>query len=163
MPSLKLKPSKTFCGSDSNAYSSLFPVSMRHLAQIQLNPVTDKQQLLILAHEQADGSWQVGDPLELDLESTTFPIGMLVIIHLNGENELSSINSATSWILETIQHCFAQNQIDSDFIRQEQAKIETWRQEITSQSQDLTRRQLEIETRREQLEELERKLASQDC
>ena len=60
-----------------------------------------------------------------------------------------------------MQHYFDKGVITEAFIKKEQEKIETWRQEITAQSQDLTRRQLEIETRREQLEELEQKLLSQ--
>jgi small-conductance mechanosensitive channel len=61
--------------------------------------------------------------------------------------------------LDIIEHHFEQGVITPEFVQKEQEKIEIWRQEITSQSQDLTRRQLEIETRREQLEELEKKLA----
>ena len=69
-------------------------------------------------------------------------------------------HNATDWLLDVVKQHFAKGMITPDFVRKEQAKIETWRQEITSQSQDLTRRQLEIETRREQLEELEKKLAN---
>ncbi|OKH17163.1 hypothetical protein [[Limnothrix rosea] IAM M-220] len=135
---------------------------MRHLAQVQINPLTGHQQLLILAHEQQDGSWKLGDRLEILLDHKSFAAGMLVIVKLGEDNSLLSIHNATDWLLEVVKRHFAQDSITPDFIRKEQAKIETWRQEITSQSQDLTRRQLEIETRREQLEELEKKLANQD-
>ena len=135
---------------------------MRHLAQVQINPLTGHQQLLILAHEQDDGSWKLGDRLEILLDHKSFAAGMLVIVKLGEDNSLLSIQNATDWLLEVVKRHFAQDAITPDFIRKEQAKIETWRQEITSQSQDLTRRQLEIETRREQLEELEKKLANQD-
>lgn len=136
---------------------------MRHLAQVQINPLTGHQQLLVLAHEQEDGSWQIGDRLEISFENTTFAVGMLVIVKLTEDDAVQSIHNATDWLLDVVKQHFAKGLITPDFVRKEQAKIETWRQEITSQSQDLTRRQLEIETRREQLEELEKKLANQDC
>ncbi|AFY40539.1 hypothetical protein Lepto7376_4436 [[Leptolyngbya] sp. PCC 7376] len=136
---------------------------MRHLAQVQINPLTGHQQLLILAHEQEDGSWELGDRLEISFELGSFAVGMLVIVKLSEENKIISIHNATDWLLDVVKQHFAKGVITPDFLLKEQAKIETWRQEITSQSQDLTRRQLEIETRREQLEELEKKLANQDC
>lgn len=136
---------------------------MRHLAQVQINPLTGHQQLLVLAHEQADGSWQVGDRLEITFENDSFAVGMLVIVNLTPDQTVQTIYNATDWLLDVVKQHFAKGVITPDFVRKEQAKIETWRQEITSQSQDLTRRQLEIETRREQLEELEKKLANQDC
>ena len=133
---------------------------MRHLAQVQINPLTGHQQLLVLAHEQEDGSWQVGDRLEIGFETDSFAVGMLVIVKLDDDNSVQSIHNATDWLLDVVKQHFAKGIITPDFVRKEQAKIETWRQEITSQSQDLTRRQLEIETRREQLEDLEKKLAN---
>ena len=135
---------------------------MRHLAQVQINPLTGHQQLLVLAHEQEDGSWQVGDRLEISFDVDSFAVGMLVIVKLDESHKIISIHNATDWLLDVVKQHFAKGVITPDFILKEQAKIETWRQEITSQSQDLTRRQLEIETRREQLEELEKKLANQD-
>ncbi len=85
---------------------------------------------------------------------------MLVIVKLDDEQQqILSIKNATGWLLDIIEHHFEQGVITPEFVQKEQEKIEIWRQEITSQSQDLTRRQLEIETRREQLEELEKKLA----
>ena len=135
---------------------------MRHLAQVQINPLTGHQQLLVLSHEQEDGSWQVGDRLEISFDVDSFAVGMLVIVKLDDSNKIVSIHNATDWLLDVVKQHFAKGVITPDFILKEQAKIETWRQEITSQSQDLTRRQLEIETRREQLEELEKKLANQD-
>ena len=136
---------------------------MRHLAQVQINPLSGNRQLLVLAHEQADGSWSLGDRIEVAVEQDSFSVGMFVLVKLDQNQEVVSIQNATDWLLEVVRDRFAQEFINPEFIQQEQAKIETWRQEITAQSQDLTRRKLEIETRREQLEDLEKKLANQDC
>jgi chromosome segregation ATPase len=48
--------------------------------------------------------------------------------------------------------------ITSEFLHQEEVRIEQWRQEMTAQGLELTRRQLEIETHRDQLQELENSL-----
>jgi len=47
----------------------------------------------------------------------------------------------------------------SDFLLEEQVRIEKWRQELTLESQDLTRLKLEMETRREELQQLEHNLS----
>ncbi|MGB2925547.1 MAG: hypothetical protein WBB82_09615 [Limnothrix sp.] len=131
---------------------------MRHLAQVQINSLTSHRQLLLLAHEQPDGSWTMGDRHEIDFTQDTFAVGALVIVKLTDEQKVASIHNATDWLLGIVRHYFSKEAITPEFVQKEQQKIETWRQEITAQSQDLTRRQLEIETRREQLEELEKKL-----
>ena len=42
---------------------------------------------------------------------------------------------------------------------EEEARLEKWRQELTVQSQDLARIRLEVETRREELQQLEENLS----
>jgi hypothetical protein len=133
---------------------------MRYLAQVQISPISGNHQLQLLAQEQLDGSWKIGEYSEISFAQDSFGVGMLVIVKLDDEQQqILSIKNATGWLLDIIEHHFEQGVITPEFVQKEQEKIEIWRQEITSQSQDLTRRQLEIETRREQLEELEKKLA----
>lgn len=134
---------------------------MRHLAQVQINPLSGNRQLITLADEQSDSSWLVGDRQEIPYPENDLSVGMFVLIKLDQDRKIIEINNATDWLLDIVQHYFDKGVITEAFIKKEQEKIETWRQEITAQSQDLTRRQLEIETRREQLEELEQKLLSQ--
>lgn len=133
---------------------------MQYLAQIQINPLSGNRQLQLLAQEQVDGSWKMGDYSEVSFAQDSFGVGMLVIVKIDDEDQkVLSIKNATGWLLDIVENHFERGAITPEFVQKEQEKIEIWRQEITSQSQDLTRRQLEIETRREQLEELEKKLA----
>lgn len=132
---------------------------MRHLAQVQINPLSGHRQLITLADEQSDSSWLVGDRLEIPYPENDLSVGMFVLIKLDQDRKIIEVNNATDWLLDIVKHYFDKGVMTEDFIKKEQEKIETWRQEITAQSQDLTRRQLEIETRREQLEELEQKLS----
>ncbi|NJN73743.1 MAG: hypothetical protein HC799_13510 [Limnothrix sp. RL_2_0] len=131
---------------------------MRHLAQIQINPLTGDQQLQLLAQEESDGSWVMSDRLAINFTQSALAVGTLVIVKLDEHQKIESIQNATDWLLSIVKHYFSKESITPEFVLKEQQKIEAWRQEITSQSQDLTRRQLEIETRREQLEQLEKKL-----
>lgn len=48
--------------------------------------------------------------------------------------------------------------ITPDFLRQEAERAEQWRQSLTLQNQDLARRTLELEARREQIQALEESL-----
>lgn len=131
---------------------------MRHLAQVQVSPQTGNPQLLLLAQEESDGRWVIGDRLAIGCHESSLKVGNLVIVKLDQENKILSVQNATDWLLGVVKHYFSKESITPEFVLKEQQKIEAWRQEITSQSQDLTRRQLEIETRREQLEQLEKKL-----
>ena len=97
---------------------------MRHLAQVQINPLTGHQQLLILAHEQEDGSWKLGDRLEISFDVDSFAVGMLVIVKLDEGHKIVSIHNATDWLLDVVKQHFAKGVITPDFILKEQAKIE---------------------------------------
>ncbi|SMH33731.1 MULTISPECIES: hypothetical protein [Cyanophyceae] len=135
---------------------------MRHLAQIQRHPQSTQLQLVFVAQEQPDGSWLIhdqGDRPSMVYSQTEFAVGALVLIQLDKQRQLASIQDATDWLLNVVHHYFVPGKITPEFVQQEQKKIETWRQEMTAQSQDFTRRQLELEVRREQLEALEQKLS----
>lgn len=134
---------------------------MRHLAQIQCQSQSNQPHLLLLAQEQPDGSWQVfekGDRLCLDHDQEGFSEGTLVLLQLDPQRQITSIQDATDWLLHVVQHHFISGGITPEFVQQEREKIEAWRQEMTAQSQDFTRRQLELEVRRGQLEALEQRL-----
>ena len=115
-----------------------------------------------MAQEQPDGSWQVyaqGDRLALDCDQQEFPVGSLILVQLDSQQQVLNIQAATDWLLHVVQQHFTPGRITPELVEQEREKIEAWRQEMTAQSQDLTRRQLELEVRRGQLEALEQKLS----
>ncbi len=132
---------------------------MRHFAQVQINSLSGEKQVCILASENPDGSWQIGNRHHLPFKGTDFAVGMLIVIDIDAQNQIQSVLNQTTWILDVLKRHLSNESITPEFVRQEQEKVEKWRQEITAQNQDLIRRELEIETRREQLQELEKKLA----
>lgn len=132
---------------------------MLNLAQVQKNPTSDKLQLQILAYQIDDSVWEVDNSTIIPLMEQTYLIeGALVLLEKETDNVITNIKPATDWILSLLQKYLTKNAISPQFIAAEQSKIEEWRQEITVQNLELNRRFLEIETRREQLQELEQSL-----
>ena len=132
---------------------------MLHLAQVQKNSASGNLELQILAHQIDDDVWQVDNSTVIPLiEATTFSEGILVLLEKESDNTIISIQPAKDWVLSVLQKYLTKNAVNPQLLAEEQSKIEQWRQEITVQNLDLNRRFLEIETRREQLQELEQSL-----
>lgn len=132
---------------------------MLNLAQVQKNPNSKNLELRILAYQIDDEVWEVNNSTIIAVEETNSLMeGMLVLFEKEANNLISNIRPATEWIVSVLQKYLTKNAFDSKFIAAEQLKVEQWRQEITVQNLELNRRFLEIETRREQLQELEQSL-----
>ncbi len=134
-------------------------LAMLHLAQVQINPTSGEIQLQVLARQESEYVWKVGisDTLLLAKESSLGE-GVLVLVEMGENQQIISVQEAKDWVLSILQQHLTKNAINSQFIEAEQSKVEQWRQEITAQNLELNRRALEIETRREQLQELEQAL-----
>lgn len=132
---------------------------MLYLAQVEINSDSGEIQLQILARQESEYVWAVDNSATLFLtkESSLCP-GMLVLVEIDCNQQIISIQDAKEWILSVLQQHLTKNAINPQFIQTEQSKVEKWRQEITAQNLELNRRALEIETRREQLQELEQEL-----
>lgn len=132
---------------------------MLHLAQVQINSISGEIQLQVLARQESEYVWEVDNSETLLLaKETSLLEGVLVLIEMDADQQIISIQEAKDWILSILQQHLTKNAINPQFIATEQSKIEQWRQEITAQNLELNRRALEIETRREQLQELEQAL-----
>jgi hypothetical protein len=127
-----------------------------HLAQVKKNPITGDLDLQFLAYQKTETLWKFSDLQSLTIEETkNFKEGMLVLLEIDDKGEITSFRDAKEWVLNLLQTYLMEKSFNHEFLELEQAKVEQWRQEITSQSQDLTRLRLEVETRREELEQLE--------
>ena len=129
---------------------------MLYLAQVAKNSNSGNMELQLLAFQKSDNLWGLGnwDSLSLN-QGNSLSEGLLVLVECNENQEIISIKDAKDWILDLVHKYLTNSIITPELIKEEQAKVEQWRQELASQNQDLTRRNLEIETRREQLQELE--------
>jgi hypothetical protein len=132
---------------------------MLHLAQVKKNIISGELELQLLACQKSEFQWGICQDKFVSL-MTEKPLneGVLVLVELDADIQIISIREAKDWILNLIRQYLTDGDITPDFIREEQARIEKWRQELTSQSQDLTRIRLEIEAQREELQQLEESL-----
>ncbi len=134
---------------------------MLYLAQVQKKSLSGETELQILAYETSDNIWQVDNSENLTLNlDISVQEGVLILLEREPNGDVISITEAKEWILGILQQYLTKNAVNTQFITEEKEKIEQWRQEITSQNLELNRRFLEIETRREELQQLEQSLKS---
>lgn len=130
---------------------------MLHLAQVQKNTTSGKTNLVLLAAQKNNNVWEVQDLEPVPYDQRNLSEGMLVLVSLGENCQILEIKDAKNWVVSLVQQ-YLTVPMTPEFIEAERARLEQWRRELTSQSQDVTRLRLEIETRREQLQELEASL-----
>lgn len=132
---------------------------MLNLAQVQKNQTSGRLELKVLACQVEDNIWEVDNSSTISLiDDSSLLEGSLVLVTLEEANSISSIQPAQDWVLDLLQKHLTKNAVNPQLIATEQEKVEKWRQEITIQNLELNRKVLELETRREQLQQLERSL-----
>lgn len=133
---------------------------MLYLAQVTKNTMSEKLELHLLAVEESKLQWTFCYDKFLSLDGKqNFPLGLFLLVELDNNDQIIRCRDAKDWILNLMKEYLIEGYSNHNInIPEEQARIEKWRQELTSQSQDLTRIRLEVETRREELQELEQNL-----
>ncbi len=129
---------------------------MWHLAQVKTQGSEGKAQLQLLAQQKAEHAWSVltDEVNDLCIEGDSYADGMLLLVELNGSRQVQKVQEATSWILEIVEQYLATG-LTPAILQEEVQRAEQWRQSLTLKSQELQRRTLEMEARREQIQELE--------
>jgi hypothetical protein len=132
---------------------------MLYLAQVKQNSTSGTTEIQLLAYQQSDNTWGMSNSEILTINGKNhLSDRLLVLVELDENKQVLDIKEATDWVVGLVQQYLSSYSITPEFICQEQAKIEQWRQEIAAQNLDLTRRYLEVETQREQIQELEASL-----
>jgi hypothetical protein len=137
---------------------------MLYLAQVNKNDFLDQYQLRLLARQESENFWLTiadSDGVALPIETlillgkaNTMSNNLLVLVELSPTGEIQRVEDATPWVINLVQ-TYLSTGITPEFLKQEAEKVESWRQNLTLQNQDLARRSLELEARREQIEALE--------
>jgi hypothetical protein len=132
---------------------------MWYLAQVHKNEFLEQRQLRLLARQEADNMWAIipEEAFILLGKSNVLAEKLLVLIELSPTGDINRIEEATNWILSLVQ-TYLVNGVTPDSLQQEFERAEQWRQHLTLQNQDLARRSLELEARREQIQALEESL-----
>ncbi len=112
-----------------------------------------KTELKLLARQQSEHNWSAipseeAIPTE---EANHFNTGALVFIELNPNHKIQSIYQAAKQLVGILQSFSRQR----EKFRTQEEEIEGWKQSLIYQSHELTRRELELETQHEELEQLE--------
>ena len=129
---------------------------MLYLAQVHKNQFLDQLQLKLLARQEGEDLW-LTIPEEAFIllgKGNTLNEKLLVLVEISPTGEIERIEEATNWVLEIVE-TYLSTGITPEFLRQEAERAEQWRQDLTLQNQDLARRSLELEARREQIQALE--------
>lgn len=132
---------------------------MLYLARVQKTGILGKPGLRLLAQQRPENTWSVlteADAVPTE-EAANFSDGLLVLADITHDREVDTITDATEWVLDLVQQ-FLVTGITPAFLQQETERAEQWRQSLTLQSQELDRRALELEARREQVQALEESL-----
>lgn len=129
---------------------------MLYLAQVRKNEFLEQYQLRLLARKEADNIWAMipEEAFILLGKGNTMSEKLLVLVELSATGDIEKIEEATDWVLNLVQ-IYLTTGITPDVIQQEVERAEQWRQSLTLQNQDLARRSLELEARREQIQALE--------
>ncbi|MGH1397571.1 MAG: hypothetical protein ACRAVC_26565 [Trichormus sp.] len=132
---------------------------MQYLAQVHKNEFLDQYQLRLLARQEAEHLWTIipEEAVILLGKSNTMTEKLLVLVELSSTGEIELIEDACDWVLHLVQD-YLTTGISPEFLQQEAERAEHWRQSLTLQNQDLARRTLELEARREQIQALDESL-----
>lgn len=136
---------------------------MLYLAKVQKNDATNDILLMLLACQKSESLWSLvpSSDNEGDLLAVTDRAGCpsegFVLAEVSENGQIESTQDATPWVLTVIEQ-YVTKGITPEVLMAEAEQAEEWRQSLTLKSQDVVRRSLEVETRRDQIQELERGL-----
>ncbi|EGK88005.1 hypothetical protein D0A34_24665 [Microcoleus vaginatus PCC 9802] len=142
---------------------------MLYLAKVQNEENLGEISLQLLACQNSDDTWAIlseesfltlpkdFDQNQIDSATNVLNEGMLVLANVDGNTQVLHIQAATNWVLQLVEK-YLTTGFTPDFLQQEAQKAQDWRQSLTLQSQELSRRLIEVEARREQIQNLEAKL-----
>jgi hypothetical protein len=142
---------------------------MLYLAQLQNQEILGELSLQLLACQNSDDTWAILSEEcfltlpknfhrnQINSATNVLNEGMLVLANVDENSQVLHIQAATNWVLQLVEK-YLTTGFTPDFLQQEAQKAEDWRQSLTLQSQELSRRLIEVEARREQIQHLEAKL-----
>ena len=115
--------------------------------------------LKLLAQQKGDYAWVSLDDGDncVSAEAIDYGEGTLVLVEVSSARHVEQIQDATQWVLDMVEQYLTLG-ITPAILQEEMQRAEQWRQSLTLKSQELGRRALEMEARRDQIQELEENL-----
>ena len=135
---------------------------MLYLAKVQKIGETSKFSLDLLLRQKSEVLWALVASsttmkTPLKVSGDHYPDEGFVLVEVTEAETVECVQDATAWVLMVIEQYLGRG-ITPNILMEEAERVEEWRQSLTLQSQDVVRRSLEVETRRDQIQELEKGL-----
>ncbi len=127
---------------------------MLYLARVHKKGLFGHADLQLLAQQTPDRVWSPLPKPELITSSDASPynIGVLLLVELSEDRRVRRLEEAAMKVVEML-HSLSQTRSLTDL-----SEIESWRQSLTRQSQELSRREAEVAARQDQLQQWENHL-----
>jgi len=135
---------------------------MLYLAQVQKQGSTGEPKLRLIAQQDSGYTWALIPQAEVisAKQAEEWSEGLLVLVDLAPDYQILTIKDATDWVLDLVK-VYLKSGITPDLLLEEQQRLEQGLQSLTLEKLELSRRLLELEARREEIQELEAKLQQQ--
>lgn len=132
---------------------------MLHLARIQRKAFLGRAELHLLARQRSEYNWDIVADHETIIAADVGPLneGAWILVDISDSNQIDNIREATEWVLDMIEQYLTLGMTPAH-LQEEMERAEQWRQSLTLQNQEVARRALETEARRDQIQELEENL-----
>lgn len=129
--------------------------SSAHLGGSHLNGT----QLQLLAVNTYEHIWELITPPRMITASKPIAVNeqVLVLLELDADNQIISATDATEWVLKFVSDYLTLG-LTPKGLEEELERAEQWRQSLTLQSQEVRRRALETAARRDEIQDLEKRL-----
>lgn len=133
---------------------------MPYLAQVTKHESLGKAGLRLLACQKSETTWAIVSEEKIVpcVEADSMSEDLLVLVDFRENNEIHICN-ASHWVIYLVQQ-YLTTGVTPEFLQTEAERAEQWRQELTLKSQDVGRQALEVEARREHIQQLEESLKS---
>lgn len=132
---------------------------MQYLAKVHTKSSSDGTQLQLLAVKTCEHTWEPVTPPRVILVTQSISANeqVLVLVELDADEKVVIAQDATQWVLDFVSEYLTLG-LTPKGLEEELERAEQWRQSLTLQSQEVRRRALETAARRDEIQDLEKRL-----
>ncbi len=132
---------------------------MQYLAKVHAKYSSGSTELQLLALNPSEHVWELITPSKLVtvFQEVPFNEQVLVLVELEDDEHVVSLKDATEWVTDFVAEYLTLG-LTPRGLEAELERAEQWRQSLTLQSQEVRRRALETAARRDEIQNLEKRL-----
>ncbi len=140
-------------------FTRLYLAPMQYLAKVYSKYSSGSTQLQLLALNPSEHVWELISPSKLVTIAQEVPFNeqVLVLVEMESEEQVVSLEDATEWVTDFVAEYLTLG-LTPRGLEDELERAEQWRQSLTLQSQEVRRRALETAARRDEIQNLEKRL-----